>query len=362
MQGKLAFSEGSIGQQTVDLLQEADNEFPTGLGIVPWGHHIQIFTKTDSVDEALFYVQQTAAHNWSRAVLIYQLESGLYRQKGKAHNNFDITLPRPQSDLAIELIKNQYNLEFLGLGEEITERDLENAILTNIKQFMLALGSGFSFIGQQYHLQVGEKDYYLDLLFYHVRLHYYFVTELKVVEFKPEHAGKLEFYITVLDEQKKMPADSPTIGLLLCKTVDKVIAEYTLKSKTKAMGVSEYRHTLPDELKNELPNEEVFKHELQKEITIQPKPVDDKLNKLRGLIQKLNIGKAEIEKNDEIIEKVIQQIFVPLIQLIDSKLSEIKVEFRSSKINIRYNTQHGVEYKTGLVVDDINARVEGMPV
>jgi predicted nuclease of restriction endonuclease-like (RecB) superfamily len=347
MQKKSVSPKGAMGQQSVGLLQDIENEFPMALGVIPWGHHIQIFTKTADIEEALFYVQQTATYNWSRAVLVYNLESGLFRQKGKAYNNFDLTLPQPQSDLAKELIKNQYNLDFLGLGEEATERDLENAILGHIKKFMLALGSGFSFLGQQYHLQVGEKDYYLDLLFYHVKLHCYFVIELKVIEFKPEHAGKLEFYITALDELKKMPEDNPTIGLLLCKTVDKITAEYTLRNKTKAMGVSEYRHSLPDELKNELPDEESLKQELTKEIIIEPKPVARKLNKLKGLIQRLNIGKAEIQKNDEAIEKVINEIEIPLIKLIDSKLSEIKTEFKSAKIYILYNAQRGGEYNVG---------------
>ena len=270
---------------------------------------------------------------------MYHLESGLFQRKGKSHNNFHVRLPEPQSDLANELIKNPYNLDFLGLSEEATERDLEQAILDNIKKFMLELGSGFSFLGQQYHLQVGEKDYYLDLLFYHVRLHCYFVIELKVIEFMPEHAGKLEFYITALDELKKMPGDNPTIGLLLCKTVDKVTVEYSLKSKTKAIGVSEYRHSLPDELKNELPDEESLKRELKKEIIMPQKPVDDKLNKLKGVIQKLNLGKAELQKDGEIVEKITKELEFPLIKLIDSKLSEIKAEFKSTKIELLYNTQ-----------------------
>jgi predicted nuclease of restriction endonuclease-like (RecB) superfamily len=353
MPKKLFTANISIGQQAVDLLQVTENEFPTILGIIPWGHHIQILTKTSSIEEALFYITQTATYNWSRAVLMYHLESGLFQQKGNAYNNFDVTLPQPQSELAKELIKNQYNLDFLGLGEEATERDLENAILGNIKKFMLALGSGFSFLGQQYHLKVGEKDYYLDLLFYHARLHCYFVIELKVVEFKPEHAGKLEFYITAIDDLIKLPEDNPTIGLLLCKTVDKVIVEYTLRNKTKAMGISEYRHSLPDELKSQLPDEEVLKLELQKGITTDIKPVDEKLNKLRGLIQKLNPGKVALEKNADIVEKVIKEIGYPLIKLIDLRLSEIKKEFNSTKIEIVYNTQRGGIYDSHFDISSI---------
>lgn len=290
---------------------------------------------------------------------MYHIESELYLRKGKSHNNFHARLPHPQSDLANELIKNPYNLDFLSLGEEATERDLENAILANIKTFMLELGSGFSFLGQQYRLQVGEKDYFLDLLFYHVRLHCYFVIELKVVEFIPEHAGKLEFYVNALDELRKMPEDNPTIGLLLCKTVDKVTAEYSLKSKTKAMGVSEYRHSLPDELKGELPNEEALKQELEKEIVIQPKPVNGKINKLKELIQKLNLGKAELQKNGEVIEKIIKEVEYPLIRMIDSKLAEIKSEFKSTRIELFYNAQPAGQYKQDFDIS-VTAKLENI--
>jgi YhcG PDDEXK nuclease domain len=165
-----------------------------------------------------------------------------------------------------------------------------------------------------------------------------------VLEFKPEQAGKLEFYINALDELKKGPEDNPTIGLLLCKTVDKVIAEYTLRSKTKPIGVSEYRHSVPDELRNELPDEEILKRELQKEITIPTKRMEGKLNKLKTLVQKLNLGRAELQKNDEIVKKLIRELEYPLIELIDSKLSEIKAEFKTSKIELIYNAQLGPEY------------------
>jgi len=212
---------------------------------------------------------------------------------------------------------------------------------------MLELGSGFSFLGQQYHIKVGEKDYYLDLLFYHVKLHCFFIVELKIDDFKPEHAGKLEFYITSIDENIKSPEDNPTIGLLLCKTVDKIVVEYTLKSKAKAIGVSAYRHSLPDDLKKELPDVEILRQQLKKQIIMYPNSIDEKAKTLKGLIQRLNSGKLELEKTDATVCTVIKKVADPLIQLIDLKLSEIKTEFKNTKIQLFYNAQLPVDYIIG---------------
>jgi len=315
---------------------------------MPWGHHIQIFTRSHSIEEALFYIRQTASYNWKRTVLIHHIESNLYHRKGKAHNNFEFALPKPQSELAIELLKNPYSLEFLNLSEEASERDMENGILANIKKFLLELGSGFSFYGQQFHIQVSDKDYYIDLIFYHTRLHCYFVVELKVTEFEAEHMGKLDFYITAIDEQIKMPEDKPTIGLLLCKTVDKVIAEYSLKSKTKPMGIAEYKHKIPDEWKEELPTEELLRNELAKEITIHSKPIDEKMDKLKHLIRKLNTEEAQLERTDELIEKVFEEAGKPLINLIDIRLAALKNEFNQAKITILKNGGVSGTYKDNI--------------
>jgi predicted nuclease of restriction endonuclease-like (RecB) superfamily len=159
------------------LVQQAVGLFPASLGFVPWGHHIQIFTKCKSVEEGLFYIQQTSAQNWARSLLVYHIETDLYNRQGKITSNFQITLPKPQSDLASDLLKSPYNFGFLMLSEDATERELENALITNLKKFLQELGPDFGFIGQQYHLQVSDQDYYIDLLFYHTALHCYFVIE-----------------------------------------------------------------------------------------------------------------------------------------------------------------------------------------
>ena len=232
---------------------------------IPWGHNIAIIAKCKNIDEALFYVQSTQTHNWSRSVLVHQIESGLYRREGKSVNNFAVTLPKPQSDLALQTLKDPYVFDFLSMTKEYNERDLEKGLINHITHFLLELGAGFAFVGKQVQVQVGERDFFIDLLFYHVRLHCYVVVELKTVDFEPEHAGKLNFYIKAVDSQLRQEGDQPTIGILLCKNKDKLVAEYALSDINKPIGVSEYQLTqsLPDNLKPSLPSVEEIERELE---------------------------------------------------------------------------------------------------
>ena len=232
---------------------------------IPWGHNLTIISKCDTVEQALFYVQKTIENNWSRSVLTHQIESDLFSRQGRAVTNFEKTLPTPQSDLAREIIKDPYNFDFLTLTENYTEHELEKGLIDHIAKFLMELGAGFAYLGKQVPLHVGERDFFLDLLFYHTRLHCHVVIELKVVEFEPEHAGKLNFYIKAVDEQLRGEGDKPTIGILLCKGKDKVVAEYALSDIHKPMGVSKYELTqsLPEELKSSLPTIEQIEAELQ---------------------------------------------------------------------------------------------------
>ncbi len=232
---------------------------------IPWGHNISIVTKCDNINEALYYVHKTIGNNWSRAVLTHQIESDLYSREGKAITNFTETLPLPQSDLANQLIKDPYCFDFLTLTEDYNEKELENSLIDHIQRFLLELGAGFAYVGKQYKLEVGEREFYLDLLFYHIKLHCYVVIELKVVDFEPEHAGKLNFYITAIDQQLKTDRDEPTIGILICKNKDKIVAEYALKDINKPIGVSEYQLTksLPDKFKSSLPSIEEIEAEIK---------------------------------------------------------------------------------------------------
>lgn len=235
------------------------------MGQIPWGHHREIITKCKDINEALFYISETTKNNWSRAVLVHQMESGLYKRKGKALSNFETTLPKPQSDLAKELLKNPYNFEFLSLSEQANERELEDELINHLIKFLLELGNGFAFLGRQYLVRVEEQEYYMDLLFYHTRLHAYVVVELKIDEFKPEYAGKLNFYLSVIDDQLKTKDDQPSIGLFLCKKAGRLVVEYSLKNINKPIGVSEYQLTekIPAALKGKLPTIKQIEKELK---------------------------------------------------------------------------------------------------
>ncbi|NEO84575.1 MAG: DUF1016 domain-containing protein [Spirulina sp. SIO3F2] len=225
------------------------------LVLVPWGHNLVIISKCKTQVEALYYVNKTIEHGWSRNVLTHQIESQLWQREGKAVANFATTLPTPQSDLAQQTLKDPYIFDFLTLTSDYNERDLERGLVEHITQVLLELGAGFAYLGRQVPLQVGEREFFLDLLFYHVQLHCYVVIELKTGEFEPEHAGKLNFYLKAVDEQLRREGDAPSMGLLLCKRRDRLVAEWALSDIHKPIGISEYQlmRELPDEIQASLP-------------------------------------------------------------------------------------------------------------
>lgn len=231
---------------------------------IPWGHNIAIIAKCKGIEEALYYVNNTQRHGWSRSVLVHQIESGLYEREGRAITNFQITLPSPQSDLAQQILKDPYVFDFLTMTKDYNELELEKGLINHITHFLLELGAGFAYIGRQLPLSIGEREFFIDLLFYHTRLHCYVVVELKTVEFEPEHTGKLNFYIKAVDSQYRQEGDQPTIGILLCKSKDTTVAEYALSDIHKPIGVSEYQLTqsLPENLKPSLPSVEELEREL----------------------------------------------------------------------------------------------------
>ena len=204
-----------------------DSQFvQQAVALLPWGHNVRLIETVKDRAEREWYVRQAIEHGWSRNVLVHQIESGLFNRQGKALTNFDRTLPAPQSELAQEIIKDPYYFDFLALGSEMLERDLERGLLENLRSLILELGKGFAFVGSQYHLEVGGQDYYLDLLFYHLRLRCFVVIDLKIEEFKPEFAGKMNFYLSAIDDQLRHANDAPTIGIILCKQRNEVIVEY----------------------------------------------------------------------------------------------------------------------------------------
>lgn len=234
-------------------------------GLIPWFHNCTLLDKVKDNTERLWYTRKTIEYGWSRAVLIHQIESNLYKRQGKALTNFAQTMPAPQSDLAQQLLKDPYNFDFLTLGKDAHERDLEGGLLNHIRQFLLELGAGFAFVGSQYHLEVGGQDFYLDLLFYHLTLRCYVVVDLKMGDFEPAHAGQMNFYLSAVDDLVRHPTDQPTLGILLCKSKNKTIVEYALRDLSKPLGIAEYRlaESLPETLQSTLPTIAALEAELQ---------------------------------------------------------------------------------------------------
>ncbi len=239
-----------IGQQPVDQL--------------PWSHIIRLITKVSDHVEREWYAQATIEYGWSRDILAHQIESGLFRRQGSAITNFVQNLPEAQSELARQTLKDPYVFDFLTVGKEAQERDIENALVDHISRFLLELGAGFAYVGRQVNLEIGGEDFYLDLLFYHLKLRCYVVIELKAGAFRPEYAGKLNFYLSAVDAMLRHKDDNPSIGLILCKDKNRLVAEYALKDISKPVGISEYRliGSIPENLRGSLPTIEQIEAEL----------------------------------------------------------------------------------------------------
>ena len=248
-----AYEDESILQQVVANL--------------PWGHNVRLMEAVKEPEERLWYAQQVIAHGWSRNVLLTHIDNQLYsHHQSGAITNFEHTLPDTQSDLAKDLVKNSYTFDFLSIAPDAQERDIKQALVEHIRDFLLELGVGFAFVGSQYHLEVGEQDFYIDLLFYHLKLRCFVVIDLKMGDFQPEYSGKMNFYVSVVDDLLKHSADYPTIGIILCRTKNKAIAEYALRDVQKPIGISTHRISteLPAPLKQQLPSVELLKQELNK--------------------------------------------------------------------------------------------------
>jgi len=231
---------------------------------IPWGHHVQIFTYCKSVKEALYYIQETLKYGWSRAVLMNFMKADLYSTQGKAITNFERTMPKPDSDLAQQILKCPYNFGFLTLSKNYTEKDLENALTANITKLLLELGQGFAFVGRQVPVKIGETERFIDMLFYHLELRRYIVIELKVGKFESEYTGKLGVYVAAINDQLKKPEDLPTIGMVVCSSKDNVEVKYSLQTSNVPLGVSEYTLTnvVPEDFKPSLPDIAEIEQEL----------------------------------------------------------------------------------------------------
>jgi predicted nuclease of restriction endonuclease-like (RecB) superfamily len=241
---------------------------------IPWAHTVLLMQRVKNKNDRLWYMQQTLANGWSRNVLLVMIQSDAHRRQGQAITNFDRSLPSPQSDLVQQTLKDPYIFDFLTLQEPFHERELETNLLHQLERFLLELGQGFAFVGRQYYLKVGDREFYIDLLFYHLKLRCFVVIDLKKGEFKPEYAGKMNFYLSVVDDQLRHPADAPSIGLILCQDRNHVVAEYALRGVDKPIGISEYELTraLPPSLQSALPTVEEIEAELAESATEQAHP------------------------------------------------------------------------------------------
>lgn len=246
-----AYSEEELVKQAVSL--------------IPWGHNIRIIQKVKEPHLREWYIKKTIENGWSRSVLVHQIESELHQRLGTATSNFASTLPQPQSELVQEITKDPYVFDFLTLSNEANERDIEKALLEHIREFLLELGVGFAFVGSQVHLEVGGDDFYIDLLFYHLKLRCYVVIDLKVKKFTPGDVGQLNFYLSVVDDQRRHPDDQPSIGIIICKDKNAAVVEYALRDIDKPVGVSGYEMTkaIPEDLKGSLPTIEALEAELE---------------------------------------------------------------------------------------------------
>ncbi|WP_432673207.1 PDDEXK nuclease domain-containing protein [Flavobacterium sp. SM2513] len=250
-------------QQAVGLENNTLVPHAAGLNLltdIPWSHHVLIIEKTKTKEEALFYLHETRNNSWSRSILLLQLKQNLFERQGKAITNFDKTLKTSHAELANQILKDPYNFDFLTLEAKVHELEIEKQLIENITKFLLELGKGFAFIGRQYPLKIGNKSYSIDLLFYHIRLRSFVVIELKTVEFEPEFAGKLNFYLSAVDDLLKTDEDNPSIGILLCNGKEGIEVEYALKDINKPIGVSEYTFTeiLPKKFKKSIPTVDEF--------------------------------------------------------------------------------------------------------
>ncbi len=236
---------------------------------LPWGHHVRVLDRVKDAEQRVWYIRAAHEHGWSRAILEHQIETDLYGRQGKALTNFTRTLPPSDSDLAQQVLKDPYNFDFLTLGPDAHERHLERGLLEHLRAFLMEMGAGFSFVGSQYHLEVSGKDYFLDLLFYHLKLRCFVMVDLKMGEFLPEYAGKMNFYLSAVDDLLRHSTDAPTIGLILCKSRDRVTVEYTLRNSATPMGVATFRVTdaLPADLAGSLPTAAQIEAELT-EVTV----------------------------------------------------------------------------------------------
>jgi len=321
--------QGELAQ----LENTTQNEFVQGtLAQLSWYHHITLLDKVKDIETRLFYIRETIQNGWSRDAMVHQIEGGLHNRKGKIVSNFKNTIAPQQSELVQQLFKDPYKFDFIYLGKEAKERDLEDALTTQITKFLLELGQYFSFMGRQYKVMLGENEYFFDLLFYHTRLKRYIVIDLKIDEFKPEYKGKMEFYLNLADEHLKQKDDAESIGLILCKTKDGLVAEYALRDSSKPIGIAEYkiRELLPENIRGEIPSIEELEAEIEKEYEELKSPSQKKYETLKEKLSQLKREEIKQTATTSILFEIIDKSLVPLYESLIKRMEDFKEWFYSS--------------------------------
>jgi len=302
---------------------------PPAVAQISWSHHRIILDRLKTPEERQFYIQNTAQNGWSKNILSLHIDSELHKRQGNAITNFESTLPAPMSDLARETLKNPYVFDFLTYSEELKERELAKALIQHLKKFMLELGKGFAYVGNQKNLVVEGDDFFLDMLFYNYHLHCFVVFELKVGDFKPEFAGKLNFYVNTVNEQLKGENDKPTIGVLLCKTPNETVVKYSLKGIDSPIGVADYElaKALPKQLTGEIPSIEELEAEIDKEYEELKSPSQKRFEKLKEKISELKSGEIKQTASTPVLFEIFEKSLLPLYKVMLKRLEDFNQFF-----------------------------------
>ena len=328
--------------------QSLDEIVRVPLAQLTWYHHTTLLDKVKDPEIRQFYIQKTVEGGWTRDMLVNQIESGLHKRQGALTHNFQQTLPDYQSELTQQLFKDPYNLDFIMLGLAAKERDLENAIISHITKVLIELGDGFAFMGRQYRLEAGGQDYLLDLLFYHTKLRRHVVIDLKIGDFMPEYAGKMNFYLGIVDDKLKGLKDENAIGLILCKTKNKIIAEYALRDTSKPIGIAEYRinERLPEDIKGELPSIEEIEEKLDQEIQENLTELERRLRAVKEKVKSMQAEELQTPATYQLLQDIFKQSLKPLyIQIIQKLSNEFKEEYLTHRASwyLKDAVVHGIE-------------------
>jgi predicted nuclease of restriction endonuclease-like (RecB) superfamily len=334
-----AYPSFPIWQQSVAKLENVDNELlvilQQAVAKLPWGHNCVLLDKAGSVEKRTFYATKAVENGWTRDMLLNQIENRLYETQKLAttdsalSNNFSKALPAYDSELALQLFRDPYNLDFIRMTEKAKEKDLEDALMQNVIKLLLTLGDGFALMDRQKRFTLGNKEFIIDLLFYHTRLRRHVVVELKIGDFKAEYVSKMNLYLGIVDDQLRGEFDEPSIGLILCKTKDKVVAEYALRDTNKPIGIAEYKlgKALPEDIKEELPTIKQIEERIDEELKNQSSSIEDRLKAIKNKLNNLHTEAIQKPVAPAVLSRIYKKGLLPLYKQLIRRLSEFSGEF-----------------------------------